>query len=31
MADPRLIDESKTALDVLTQLLGLPAIYAFQH
>lgn len=31
LADPRLIDESKTALDELTQLLGLPAIYAFQH
>lgn len=31
LADPRLIDESKQALDELTQLLGLPAIYSFQH
>ena len=31
LADPRLITESMTALDELTQLLGLPAIYAFQH
>ncbi len=31
LADPRLITESMTALDELTQLLGLPAIYPFQH
>jgi len=31
LADPRLIEESIAALDELTQLLGLPAIYPFQH
>ena len=31
LADPRFVDESMVALDELTQLLGLPAIYPFQH
>lgn len=30
LVDPRLIDESMTALDELTQLLGLPSLYPFQ-
>ena len=31
LADPRFVDESMVALDELTQLLGLPAIYPFQR
>jgi len=31
LVDPRLIDETLIALDELTQLLGLPAIYPFQQ
>jgi len=30
LADPALLDETRTALDVLTQLLGLGSIYPFQ-
>jgi succinylarginine dihydrolase len=30
LADPRLAEESKTALDALTQLLGLGSLYSFQ-
>ena len=31
LADPRLIDESRTALDELTQILGLGSLYDFQR
>jgi len=31
LADPTLLDESRTALDRLTQLLGLGSIYDFQR
>jgi succinylarginine dihydrolase len=31
LADPQLLQEAYTALDVLTQLLGLGALYPFQH
>jgi succinylarginine dihydrolase len=31
LADPQLLNESRTALDRLTQLLGLGAIYDFQR
>jgi len=31
LADPRLIDESRRALDAITQLLGLGSVYHFQH
>ena len=31
LADPKLITESRTALDELTRLLGLPALYDFQR
>jgi succinylarginine dihydrolase len=31
LADPKLLDESRTALDALTQLLGLGSIYPFQR
>jgi succinylarginine dihydrolase len=31
LADPRLLDESRTALDELTQILGLGNLYEFQH
>jgi succinylarginine dihydrolase len=31
LADPALLDESRRALDALTGILGLPAIYPFQH
>jgi succinylarginine dihydrolase len=31
LADPKLLDESRAALDELTRLLGLGAIYAFQQ
>src|SRR5205823_2943171 len=30
LADPALLDETRTALDALTQILRLPAIYPFQ-
>lgn len=30
LRDPALLDESRRALDELTQLLGLPAVYPFQ-
>ncbi|HBQ18451.1 MAG TPA: succinylarginine dihydrolase, partial [Myxococcales bacterium] len=31
LADPQLLDESRTALDALTQLLGLGSVYPFQQ
>ena len=31
LADPRLLDESRAALDELTRMLGLGAIYEFQR
>ena len=31
LADPALLDESRRALDELTQLLRLPAVYPFQR
>jgi succinylarginine dihydrolase len=31
LADPALLDESRRALDELTSLLGLPALYEFQR
>jgi succinylarginine dihydrolase len=31
LADPSLLDESRRALDALTRLLGLPALYEFQR
>lgn len=31
LADPQLLDESRTALDRLTQLLGLGSLYEFQR
>jgi len=31
LADPALLDESRRALDALTRLLGLPALYDFQR
>ena len=31
LADPNLLDESRTALDRLTQILGLGSIYPFQR
>ena len=31
VTDPNLLDETRQALDVLTQLLGLGSIYAFQR
>ena len=31
LADPQLLDESRRALDQLTQLLELPAVYEFQR
>ena len=31
LADPKLLDESRRALDELTQILGLPAVFDFQQ
>jgi len=31
LADPALLDESQRALDELTRILALPAVYAFQR
>ncbi|HEY1608888.1 MAG TPA: N-succinylarginine dihydrolase, partial [Paraburkholderia sp.] len=31
LADPQLLDESRTALDELTQILGLASLYDFQR
>jgi succinylarginine dihydrolase len=31
LADPKLLDESRTALDELTQILGLGSLYDFQR